>query len=185
MALQLEYMPEQMAFRAEVRAWMAAHVPKEPLRTLEGAEGFAQHREWERTLARGNWGTITWPPEYGGRGASLIEWLIFEEEYYRANAPARANQNGIFLLGPTLMEFGSSQQKARFLPDMASGAQIWAQAWSEPQAAPIWPPYAPPQHARGIITSCAATRSGRLAQHSQTGVLESSARIPNPPGTAG
>jgi alkylation response protein AidB-like acyl-CoA dehydrogenase len=134
MALQLEYTPEQKAFRAEVRAWMAAHVPKEPLKTLEGAEGFAQHREWERTLACGNWATITWPPEYGGRGANLIEWLIFEEEYYRANAPARANQNGIFLLGPTLMEFGSPQQKARFLPDMASGAQIWAQAWSEPQA---------------------------------------------------
>jgi len=134
MALQLQYTPEQNAFRAEVRAWMAAHVPKEPLKTLEGSEGFAQHREWERTLARGNWGTITWPPEYGGRGANLIEWLIFEEEYYRVNAPARANQNGIFLLGPTLMEFGSAQQKARFLPDIASGAQIWAQAWSEPQA---------------------------------------------------
>ncbi len=134
MALQLEYMPEQKAFRAEVRAWMSAHVPKEPLATLEGAVGFAQHREWERTLASGNWGTITWPPEYGGRGANLIEWLIFEEEYYRANAPARANQNGIFLLGPTLMEFGSPEQKTRFLPEMASGAQIWAQAWSEPQA---------------------------------------------------
>ena len=134
MALQLQYTPEQKAFRAGVRTWMAAHVPKEPLKTLEGAEGFIQHREWERTLAGGNWGTITWPPEYGGRGASLIEWLIFEEEYYRANAPARANQNGIFLLGPTLMEFGSRQQKARFLPAIASGEQMWAQAWSEPQA---------------------------------------------------
>ncbi|MET0270480.1 MAG: acyl-CoA dehydrogenase family protein, partial [Sphingomonas sp.] len=64
----------------------------------------------------------------------LIQWLIFEEEYYRAGAPGRVNQNGIFLLGPTLMEFGTHEQKARFLPAMASGDEIWAQAWSEPQA---------------------------------------------------
>ena len=113
---------------------MVAHVPAQPLPTLEGEQGFALHREWEKTLAAGSWGMITWPREYGGRGASLIEWLIFEEEYYRANAPLRVNQNGIFLLGPTLMEFGSAQQKARFLPKMAAGEEIWAQAWSEPQA---------------------------------------------------
>ena len=134
MAIQLRCTPDESAFRAQVRAWMRAHVPREPLRTREGEVGFAQHREWERTLARGNWSMITWPREYGGRGATLIEWLIFEEEYYRANAPARVNQNGIFLLGPTLMEFGTSQQKARFLPRMAAGDDIWAQAWSEPQA---------------------------------------------------
>src|SRR5579862_8600416 len=134
MAIQLRCTPEESAFRAQVRAWMRAHVPGEPLKTLEGESGFFQHREWERTLARGNWSMITWPREYGGRGATLIEWLIFEEEYYRANAPARVNQNGIFLLGPTLMEFGSPQQKARFLPKMAAGEEIWAQGWSEPQA---------------------------------------------------
>ena len=113
---------------------MAAHVPKTPLKTLESEAGFAQHREWERTLARGNWGMISWPKEYGGRGANLIDWLIFEEEYYRANAPLRVNQNGIFLLGPTLMEYGTAAQKARYLPAMAAGEEIWAQAWSEPQA---------------------------------------------------
>jgi alkylation response protein AidB-like acyl-CoA dehydrogenase len=134
MALDLRYTPEQEAFRAEVREWMEAHVPRLPLKTLEGAAGFAQHRDWERTLASGNWGMITWPKEYGGRGANLIEWLIFEEEYYRANAPLRANQNGIFLLGPTLMEFGSPEQKVRYLSKMASGEEMWAQAWSEPQA---------------------------------------------------
>ncbi len=134
MALELQFTPEQQRFRAEVRAWMQAHVPAAPLQTLESAAGFAQHREWERTLASGNWGMITWPQEYGGRGANLIDWLIFEEEYYRAGAPLRVNQNGIFLLGPTLMEFGTPQQKARFLPKMASGQEIWAQGWSEPQA---------------------------------------------------
>ncbi len=132
--MQLQYTERQQAFRAEVRAWMAAHVPKTPLVTLECREGFDQHVAWERTLASGNWGMVTWPEDYGGRGLDLIEWLIFEEEYFRAGAPLRANQNGIFLLGPTIMEFGTAEQKARFLTSMARGEVIWAQAWSEPGA---------------------------------------------------
>lgn len=132
--MDLVYTPDQEAFRAEVRAWLAAHVPKVPLASFDTAEGFAAHREWERTLDSGNWGMVTWPESYGGRGCDLIQWLIFEEEYYRAGAPARVNQNGVFLLGPTLMEYGSEAQKARFLPAMASGEEIWAQGWSEPNA---------------------------------------------------
>jgi alkylation response protein AidB-like acyl-CoA dehydrogenase len=133
--MKLSYTAEQQAFRAELRAWLEAHVPTAPLPSFDvSREGFEAHRAWERTLHQGSWGMVTWPREYGGRGADLISWLIFEEEYYRANAPARVNQNGIFLLGPTLMEFGSPEQKARFLPAMAAGEQIWAQAWSEPQA---------------------------------------------------
>jgi len=77
---------------------------------------------------------VPWPREYGGRGANLLEWLIFEEEYYRAGAPKRINQNGIFLLGPTIMEYGTPEQKARFLPKMASSEEVWAQGWSEPNA---------------------------------------------------
>ena len=132
--MDLAYTPEQQAFRAEVRTWMERHVPRQPLVTLECREGYDQHVAWERTLAGGNWGMVTWPKEYGGRGLDLIEWLIFEEEYFRAGAPNRANQNGIFLLGPTIMEFGTPEQKARFLPPMAHGEVIWAQAWSEPGA---------------------------------------------------
>jgi alkylation response protein AidB-like acyl-CoA dehydrogenase len=134
MTVHLQYTPAQQAFRAEVRAWMEANVPREKLETLEGPAGFAQHVEWERKLASGRWGMVTWPAEYGGRGCNLVEWLIFEEEYYRVGAPLRANQNGIFLLGPTLMEFGTPEQKARYLPPMAAGEEMWAQAWSEPQA---------------------------------------------------
>jgi alkylation response protein AidB-like acyl-CoA dehydrogenase len=77
---------------------------------------------------------VTWPEIYGGRGLDLIRWLIFEEEYWAAGAPLRANQNGIFLLGPTIMEYGTDEQKARFLTPMAAGEVIWAQAWSEPDA---------------------------------------------------
>ena len=132
--MHLEYTAEQHTFRAEVRAWMEAHVPKEPLVTLECREGYDQHVEWERTLASGNWGMVTWPEAYGGRGLDLIQWLVVEEEYFRVGGPNRANQNGIFLLGPTIMEFGTDEQKKRFLTPMAKGEVIWAQAWSEPGA---------------------------------------------------
>src|SRR6056300_1178158 len=132
--MDLNYTEARHAFRAEIREWLAVNVPRTPLASFDTEEGFAAHREWERTLAKGNWGMVTWPESYGGRGCDLIQWLIFEEEYYRAGAPARVNQNGVFLLGPTLMEYGSEAQKARFLPAMASGEEIWAQGWSEPNA---------------------------------------------------
>ena len=132
--MDLKYTPEQDAFRSEIRDWLAANVPEKPLLTLEGEEGFHQHVEWERKLASGNWGMVTWPEKYGGRGLDLIEWLIFEEEYWAAGAPLRVNQNGIFLLGPTVMEYGTDEQKTRFLTPMAKGEKIWAQAWSEPGA---------------------------------------------------
>ena len=80
------------------------------------------------------WSVVSWPEEYGGRGAGLLEWLVFEEEYYRAEAPTRVGQNGIFLLAPTLFEYGTDEQKARYLPPMASGEEVWCQGWSEPDA---------------------------------------------------
>jgi alkylation response protein AidB-like acyl-CoA dehydrogenase len=132
--MRIQYTEKQQAFRAEVRAWLSANVPKAPLVTLECEEGYHQHTAWERQLASGNWGMVTWPESYGGRGLDLIEWLIFEEEYWGSGAPLRANQNGIFLLGPTIMEYGTPEQKARFLPPMAAGEVIWAQVWSEPGA---------------------------------------------------
>jgi alkylation response protein AidB-like acyl-CoA dehydrogenase len=132
--MDLRYTEEQIVFREEVRKWLEANVPKTPLPSFDTAEGFEAHREWERTLAQGNWGMVTWPEAFGGRGCDLLQWLIFEEEYYRAGAPLRVNHNGIFLLGPTLMEYGTEAQKARFIPAMAKGDEIWAQGWSEPNA---------------------------------------------------
>ncbi len=132
--MDLNYTDSQKAFRQEVREWLAANVPSGSLKSFDTEEGFRQHREWEVKLNDGRWGMVTWPEELGGRGCDLIEWLIFEEEYYRANAPLRVNQNGIFLLGPTLMEYGTEEQKARFLPMMATGEEVWAQGWSEPGA---------------------------------------------------
>jgi alkylation response protein AidB-like acyl-CoA dehydrogenase len=122
------------AFRAEARAWLHAHVPPDPLPSLETEEGFAAHRAWEAELAADRWSVVNWPTAYGGRDASLLRWLLFEEEYYAAGAPGRVSQNGVSLLAPTLLDHGTEEQRARVLPPMATGEVIWAQAWSEPEA---------------------------------------------------
>ncbi|GAA4141374.1 acyl-CoA dehydrogenase family protein [Actinomadura keratinilytica] len=132
--MDLEFGAADEAFRGEVRAWLREHVPAEPLPSLETEEGFAAHREWERELGAARLSAVSWPEEYGGRGASTLQWLIFEEEYYAAGAPGRVSQNGINLLAPTLFEHGTPEQLAAVLPPMARGEVIWAQAWSEPGA---------------------------------------------------
>ncbi|MFI1099836.1 acyl-CoA dehydrogenase family protein [Streptomyces melanogenes] len=132
--MDLDHTAEEDALRAEAREWLAAHVPAAPLPSLETAEGFAAHREWEAELYAGRWSAVSWPERFGGRGADIFGWLAFEEEYWAAGAPGRVSQNGISLLAPTLFDHGSEEQRARVLPDMASGAVVWAQAWSEPEA---------------------------------------------------
>ena len=132
--MDLNYTPEQQQFRATVRSWLEANVPSAPLPSFDTEEGFAAHRGWEAKLAGQGYSAVTWPKDLGGLGADLIEWLVFEEEYWRAGAPGRVNQNGIFLLAPTLMEYGTPEQKARFLPRMATSEDTWAQGWSEPGA---------------------------------------------------
>jgi alkylation response protein AidB-like acyl-CoA dehydrogenase len=132
--MDLGFSSEQDAFREEARAWLRANVPTEPLPSMDTAEGFEAHRDWERTLHEAGWAVVSWPVEFGGRGAGLVEWLIFEEEYWASGAPGRVGQNGLFLLGPTLMEHGTDAQKARFLPPMARADEVWCQGWSEPNA---------------------------------------------------
>ncbi|MET8961095.1 acyl-CoA dehydrogenase family protein [Streptomyces sp. NPDC004096] len=132
--MDLAHSPADETFRAEARSWLAAHVPRAPLPSLETEEGFAAHRAWEAELAADRWSVVSWPTAYGGRDAGLLRWLIFEEEYYAAGAPGRVGQNGINLLAPTLFDHGTEEQRARVLPAMATGEVIWAQAWSEPEA---------------------------------------------------
>ncbi|WP_274911749.1 acyl-CoA dehydrogenase family protein [Streptomyces sp. WZ-12] len=132
--MDLDASDADAAFRAEARAWLAAHVPATPLPSLETREGFAAHRAWEAQLAADRWSVVSWPARYGGRDATLFQWLAFEEEYYAAGAPGRVSQNGINLLAPTLFEHGTPDQRARVLGPMATGEAIWAQAWSEPEA---------------------------------------------------
>ncbi|MER5432752.1 acyl-CoA dehydrogenase family protein [Streptomyces sp. NPDC002588] len=132
--MDLAFTQAEDDFRAEARAWLAAHVPRAPLPSLETAEGFAAHRAWEAELASGGWSVVDWPARFGGRDCGLIRWLLFEEEYYAAGAPGRVNQNGVSLLAPMLLEHGAEEQRARVLPPMATGEVVWAQAWSETEA---------------------------------------------------
>jgi alkylation response protein AidB-like acyl-CoA dehydrogenase len=129
--VDLTWSDAEEKFRAEARTWLEANVPRD-LASGDTRDGFAQHLEWERRLFADRWAVVSWPAEYGGRGASLWEWLIFEEEYYRAGGPSRVTQNGIFLLAPTVFEFGTPEQKARILRRMAAAEDLWCQGWSEP-----------------------------------------------------
>src|SRR3954451_7981661 len=132
--MDLTLSESELGFQAEARAWLPAHVPREPLPSMDTADGFVAHQEWERLLSDARWSVVSWPTAYTGREASLVEWVIFEEEYYRAGAPGRVSQNGIFLLAPIIFDHGTPEQQDRFLPTMATGEQIWAQCWSEPEA---------------------------------------------------
>ena len=134
--MDLTFSPEQEAFRPEARAWLTAHVPTagpSPPSTrhagFAAAPGLGAHPV--RPTA-GRWSAG--PPSTAAATSASSEWLVFEEEYYRARAPKRVSQNGIFLLAPTLLEYGTDEQKARFLPPMAAGDEIWCQGWSEPDA---------------------------------------------------
>jgi len=132
--MDLDLTESELAFQAEAREWLAANVPSGPLPSMDTAEGFTAHQEWEARLAEARWSVVSWPEAYHGREASLVEWVVFEEEYYRAGAPGRVSQNGIFLLAPIIFDHGTQEQQDRFLPSMATGEKIWAQAWSEPEA---------------------------------------------------
>jgi alkylation response protein AidB-like acyl-CoA dehydrogenase len=132
--VDLTWSQSEQDFRDECRTWLQEHVPNEPLPSGDTRDGFLLHVEWEKQLFDARWAVVSWPAQYGGRAASLWEWLIFEEEYYRAGAPQRVTQNGIFLLAPTIFEFGTDEQKDRFLPRMAAADDLWCQGWSEPNA---------------------------------------------------
>ena len=132
--MDLNLSESELAFQAEARAWLDENVPSTPLPSMDTAEGWVAHQEWEARLSAARWSVVSWPQAYHGREASLVEWVIFEEEYYRAGAPGRVSQNGIFLLAPIIFDHGTPEQRDRFLPSMATGEQVWAQCWSEPEA---------------------------------------------------
>jgi alkylation response protein AidB-like acyl-CoA dehydrogenase len=138
--MDLRDRPEDEAFRKEVRAWLDAHVVGEFAalggRGGSGDEtyGFETRRRWEHVLAEGGWTCIGWPIEHGGRGASIAHQVIFNEEYVRARAPGRVSIMGEGLIGPTLIQYGTAAQKARFLPPIVAGQELWCQGYSEPDA---------------------------------------------------
>jgi alkylation response protein AidB-like acyl-CoA dehydrogenase len=136
--MDFQLSPEDAAFQEEVRSWLASHREQiEHTRAIdweEGGEAFERYRAWERTLFEAGLGAVAWPKEYGGRGASLMQQALFTEEYVKAKAPDRINRLGLGLLGPTLMVFGSDEQKAEHLPRILRCDEIWCQGFSEPNA---------------------------------------------------
>jgi alkylation response protein AidB-like acyl-CoA dehydrogenase len=138
--LDLRFGAEHEAFRAEARAWLTERL-EGPFAAVRGRGGpgdedacVEERREWELELGAGGWIGLSWPKEYGGRAASLLEQVIFYEEYARAGGPGRVGIVGEGLLGPTIVHFGTDEQKRRFLPGILAGRDIWCQGYSEPNA---------------------------------------------------
>ncbi len=136
--MNFELSGEDAAFRDEVRGWFADHREQiEHTRAVdweEGGEAFERYRAWERALFEAGLGAVAWPVEYGGRGATMVQQAIVNEEYTLADAPNRINRLGLGLLGPTLMVYGTAEQKARHLPRILACDEIWCQGYSEPNA---------------------------------------------------
>jgi alkylation response protein AidB-like acyl-CoA dehydrogenase len=135
--MKLGFTPEQERFRAEAAEWLQAQM-NGPFASLRGATRASakveDRRAWEKALGAAGWGAISWPKQYGGRGASIAEQVIFAEEYAKAGAPGRLNHIGVELAAPTIIHFGTEAQKKRFLEPIRMGEEFWAQGYSEPNA---------------------------------------------------
>jgi alkylation response protein AidB-like acyl-CoA dehydrogenase len=136
--VDLNLTPQELRFRDEVRAWFAAHVPKDWVKRRDEEESmqgrFEYLRDWQRKLFDAGWAGISWPKDCGGRGAAVMEQVIFIEEMARAEAPPMANVIALGLIGPTIIAFGTPEQKKRYLAKMLSAEEIWCQGFSEPNA---------------------------------------------------
>jgi len=134
--MDLNLTAEELRFRDELRAWLEANVPEDWEQVREEAlqDRFAFLRSWQRKLYDAGWAGVSWPKEYGGRGASPMQQVIFWQEMARAAAPPMANALGLGLIGPTIIAFGTEAQKMRYLPKILSAEEIWCQGFSEPNA---------------------------------------------------
>jgi len=131
--MDLTFSPEETEFRDELRTWLTDNHPGEAPRGDED-EQYAFRRDWQRKLYDGGWAAVHWPAEYGGRNATLMQSAIFFEEMGRARAPLPANVLGLLLAGPTIMAWGTPEQKDRYLTPILSAEEIWCQGFSEPEA---------------------------------------------------
>ncbi len=133
--MQLRDSPEEAAFRAEVRAWIDENLPREVRARRGGARRFDELGwEWSRRLGEAGYAGLSWPKEYGGRGAPYTQQAILLEELARAQAPRHVNVIGLGMAGPTIVVHGRDEQKARYLPKILSAEEIWCQGFSEPDA---------------------------------------------------
>jgi alkylation response protein AidB-like acyl-CoA dehydrogenase len=139
--MDFNWSAEDEAFRHELRSWLKANAPKEQksddglgMMREDGAEDWQHRLKWHRKMHDAGWVGISWPKEYGGRGATFVQQLIYGEEMARVNTPALVNGLGIMLVGPTLIHWGTEEQKKRYVPKILSGEEIWCQGYSEPGA---------------------------------------------------
>ena len=130
--MDLTFNERELAFRDELRAWLAENPAGEPPTREDDA--YAWRRDFQRRLAAGGWAAVHWPREYGGRGATLTESAIFFEELGRSGSPLPANALGLLLAGPTIMAWGTQEQKDRYLSPIVTADEIWCQGFSEPEA---------------------------------------------------
>ena len=136
-SMDLTYPPESEEFRVEIRRWLKANLPEgwgEPGFTMTADERNDFNREWTAKLFGGGWICASWPTEYGGKGLSLLEQVVLNEEFARAGAPLRADFFGDTLVGPTLLQWGTEDQKKHFIPGILKGEIAWCQGFSEPDA---------------------------------------------------
>ena len=161
---------EEAAFRKEARAWLKANRPKK--KDLAGLGEIEKSKLWQKRKYDAGWACITWPKEYGGRGASPIENVIWNQEEAKFNMPGGVFGIGQGMAAPTLMMWADDETKARFLPKLASGEEIWCQLFQNPRAAPTWRPCAPRREKDGdewVINGQKIWTSG--AHYSDYGIL--------------
>lgn len=131
--MDVRFDAETEAFRHQLRSWLEANVPREPLPT-DAAEAFQHRRTWQRKMFEAGWAGMHWPQAYGGRGATVLEQAIFHQELALVNAPPMANELGLMIVGPTLIDHGSEAQKQRYIAKILSAEEIWCQGFSEPNS---------------------------------------------------
>ena len=139
--MDFTYSDEAEAFRREFRAWLQANLPPRPEHREEGSEfgagndeSWGYHLAWHKKMHAGGWVGVSWPREYGGRGATLEQQVVYGEETARAHSPALVNMLGISLVGPTLIHWGTEEQKKRYLKNILTADEVWCQGFSEPNA---------------------------------------------------
>ena len=142
--MDFNYSEEAEAFRREFRAWLEANLPQREDRSDDPGGGgelmggddtsWRSHRAWHQKMHAGGWVGVSWPKAYGGRGATLEQQVVYNEEMVRARAPGLVNGLGISLVGPTLIHWGTEEQKKRYIPKILSADEIWCQGYSEPNA---------------------------------------------------
>ena len=132
--MDFELSPDEEAFRDEVRAWLKANAPRDDSNEADQAKLIENRRAWQRKLYEAGYVGITWPKEYGGRGAGFMEQLIFNDEMIVAQTPEPINVIGLGMGGPVVIAHGTEEQKKRYLPPLLSAEEIWCQGFSEPNA---------------------------------------------------